>query len=71
MIKKNTKAVFENGSYKGEYDWEGGIPLSEGEIIQVNFKDKVLNYVLIEKKVVRNISGANQIVNIIYKFKLK
>lgn len=27
MIKKNTKAIFLDGNFKGEYNWEGGIPL--------------------------------------------
>lgn len=36
MIKKTTQAIFIDGDYKGEYDWKGGIPLSEGEQMQVH-----------------------------------
>lgn len=70
MIKKNTKAIFLDGEYKGEYDWKGGIPLSEGEILRVNINTKTLKYKLSKKEVICNDNGEDQVVNITYKFSL-
>ncbi|MCW8965516.1 MAG: hypothetical protein OQK82_02340 [Candidatus Pacearchaeota archaeon] len=70
MIKKNTKAIFIDGEYKGEYDWKGGIPLSTNEIMTVNLKDKILKYKLIKKEIVCDDNGEDQIVNVTYEFSL-
>lgn len=70
MIKKNTKAIFLNGDFKGEYDWQGGIPLSEGEVMKVNFNKKIIEYELTKKEVSINIINNDQIVSIVYTFSL-
>lgn len=49
MIKKTTIATFNNGAYAGQYDWQGGIPLSMGEVIEVNLDGKKLSYELLNK----------------------
>lgn len=69
MIRKNTKAIFEDGEYAGTYDWQGGIPLSVGECMEVNVNDKKIQYKLIDKKVSYNVEGEDQIANIIYSLK--
>lgn len=46
MIKKNTKVIFKDGDFAGEYDWQGGIPLSEGENMSVGVNGKNLTYTL-------------------------
>ena len=70
MIKKNTKAVFVDGDYKGEYDWQGGIPLSKGEIMSVKINGKLLNYKLTKKEVSCDAENEDQMVKVIYEFKL-
>lgn len=70
MIKKNTKAIFLNGDFKGEYDWQGGIPLSEGEIMTVKINEKLLKYKLNKKEISCDVEGEDQIININYTFKL-
>lgn len=71
MIKKTTKAVFKSGSYAGEYDWEGGIPLSEGEIVSVTTSTgDQLEYVMLDKSVSLVDKGQDQIVSIEYTFDL-
>jgi hypothetical protein len=70
MIKKNTKAIFLDGDYAGEYDWKGGIPLSEGEIMSVKINGKVFQYELDKKEISCDAEGEDQIVDVIYKFKL-
>jgi len=71
MIKKETNAIFEDGDFKGEYDWKGGIPLSEGEEMKVHLKDKIITYILKEKKVDCLSEGENQLVKVVYRFKEK
>ena len=71
MIKKNTRAVFIGGSFEGEYDWKGGIPLSEGETMKVNHKGQSLIYKLIKKEIVCNSNGEDQIVDVTYEFELE
>jgi len=70
MIKKNTKAIFLDGDYKGEYDWKGGIPLSEGEIMSVKINGKLLQYKLIKKEVSCDAESEDQIVDVLYTFEL-
>lgn len=70
MIKKNTKAIFLDGDFKGEYDWKGGIPLSENEIMSVKINAKLLQYKLTKKEVSCDAESEDQIVNVIYTFKL-
>ena len=70
MIKKNTKAIFLDGDYKGEYDWKGGIPLSEGEIMSMKINGKLLQYKLVNKKVSCNAESEDQIVEVLYTFEL-
>ena len=70
MIKKNTKAVFLDGDFKGKYDWQGGIPLSEGEIMLVRVGGKQLRYKLTKKKVSCNAESENQVVDVEYTFNL-
>ena len=50
MIKKDTQAIFLDGDYAGEYDWKGGIPLSEGEFMSVKFNGKLLSINWLKKK---------------------
>src|SRR3990167_8920973 len=49
MIKKTTLATFKDGTYKGEYDWTGGIPLSQGELITIVVGQSELQYKLVSK----------------------
>lgn len=70
MIKKNTRAIFLDGDYKGEYDWQGGIPLSKGEKMSIKINGKLLNYKLINKEVSCDAESDDQIVEVIYTFKL-
>lgn len=70
MIKKNTKAIFTDGDYKGEYDWKGGIPLSEGEIMSVKVSGKVLKYELTKKEISCDAENEDQIVDVVYTFEL-
>jgi len=70
MIKKNTKAVFLDGDYQGEYDWKGGIPLSVGETMTVKIDGKELQYKLVQKKVTCDAKGEDQIVDVLYSFEL-
>ena len=67
MIKKTTTAIFDDGNYKGKKDWKGGIPLSEGEIITVNNQ----RYILYNKTVEMTEQNEDQIVEIVYHFKLE
>lgn len=71
MIKKNTKVIFLDGDYKGEYDWKGGIPLSEGETMTVKVNNRILKYKLSKKEIVCNDNGEDQIVNVTYEFSLE
>jgi hypothetical protein len=71
MIKKNTKVIFLDGDFKGEYDWKGGIPLSEGEIMSVKINGKLLQYKLAKKQVSCDAESEDQIVDVLYTFELK
>lgn len=73
MIKKETQAIFEDGDFKGEFDWKGGIPLSEGEVINIHLKDhnRKISYVLVKKTVDFFFEINNQVVKVAYKFKQK
>ena len=70
MIKKSTKAIFLDGDFKGEYNWKGGIPLSEGEVMSVKIKNKLLQYKLTKKEVSYNAEDENQTVVVLYIFNL-
>ena len=70
MIKKNTKVTFLDGDFKGEYDWKGGIPLSEGETMSVKINGKLLQYKLAKKEVSCNAESEDQIVDVLYTFEL-
>ena len=71
MIKKTTIAVFKDGDYKGEYDWKGGMPLSEGEVLVVHLKnpDRSISYVLDKKTIELVDDGEDQLVKVEYNFK--
>ena len=71
MIKKNTKAIFLDGGFEGEYDWKGGIPLSEGEIMAVKINGKLIQYKLVKKEVSCNVETEDQIVLVVYTFKTR
>ncbi|MBU1895402.1 hypothetical protein KJ641_00830 [Patescibacteria group bacterium] len=71
MIKKNTKAIFLDGDYKGEYDWKGGIPLSKGEVMVVTINGKSLEYKLTKKEITCDAEGEDQIVDVLYTFNLE
>jgi hypothetical protein len=66
MIKKTTTATFQDGDYKGVYDWSGGIPLAVGEIITIARNSKSLIYKCIDKKIMLEDLGENQNVRIEY-----
>jgi len=70
MIKKNTRAIFLNGDFKGEYDWQGGIPLSVGEEMLVKINGKEFVYKLSSKEIVCNAEQNDQIVDVLYTFEL-
>jgi len=70
MIKKATTAIFQDGNYKGTYDWSGGIPLTIGEVITVIYNSKHLAYKLIDKKTILEDFGKDQNVKIEYYFEL-
>lgn len=70
MIKKSTKAIFKDGDYSGEYDWQGGIPLSADETILVKIESKVMTYRLTEKTTTLDVIGEDQIVETTYSFEL-
>jgi len=67
MIKKNTKIIFEgNGEEKKEL--VGGVPLSEGEIVNVKNEnsEEFVNYKVIKKEVEFIFEGEDQVSNIKY-----
>lgn len=69
MIKKTTSAIFLNGCYKGTYDWEGGIPLSVGDIINVETEtNQIVAYSLTGKTISLRDTGDTQHVHIEYSF---
>jgi len=70
MIKKTTTATFRDGAYQGTYDWEGGIPLSRGEVIKVTIDASQLAYRLVKKDVALEVDGQSQSVAITYEFEL-
>ncbi len=70
MIKKTTIATFTDGDYAGQYDWQGGIPLSVGETIDVTLADKKLLYKLIDKTTSLAVDGDEQLVTTSYRFEL-
>ncbi|MDP2749689.1 MAG: hypothetical protein Q8O89_02555 [Nanoarchaeota archaeon] len=70
MIKKNTKAIFLDGDFKGTYDWKGGIPLCKGDVMAVKINKKSLKYELKKKEISCDAETDDQIVDVIYTFKL-
>jgi len=68
MIKKTTTATFKDGNYAGEYDWQGGIPLSVGEIIKVTVNGEEMTYKLTEKTTSLDVTGQDQFVITNYSF---
>jgi hypothetical protein len=70
MIKKTTTATFKNGNYAGEYDWQGGIPLSVGETIKVTLKGEEIIYKLTGKTTDLDVSSEDQFVTTRYSFEL-
>lgn len=68
MIKKTTTAIFKDGDYAGQYDWEGGIPLSVGEIINVNLNNNKFSYKLVDKTTNLTVSDKEQLVDTRYWF---
>lgn len=71
MIKKTTQAIFQDGDYRGEYDWQGGIPMSEGETVTVTTQDKkVSEYRLVYKQTTLEDKGEDQVVVTRYIFSL-
>lgn len=70
MIKKTTTATFKDGDYAGEYDWQGGIPLSVGEVIDVRLDAKQLRYKLVDKTTSLTVGKDEQLVVTHYWFEL-
>lgn len=70
MIKKTTIASFKDGDYKGRYDWQGGIPLTVGEIIEVELKKRKLTYTLTNKTTKLIVDNGEQLVTVNYQFEL-
>jgi len=70
MIKKTTLATFKDGTYKGEYDWTGGIPLSQGELITIVVGQSELQYKLVSKTTRLVDDGTDQNVETRYYFEL-
>lgn len=70
MIKKTTTATFKDGDYAGEYDWQGGIPLAVGEVIDVTLRDKQLRYRLVDKATHLTVKDDEQLVTTHYWFEL-
>jgi hypothetical protein len=67
MIQKETKLIFAdfNGQETTE-DWGGGIPLSEGEFVQLVRVGREVKYEVIKKTVRCEIVGEDQKVSIVY-----
>jgi hypothetical protein len=70
MIKKTTIATFRDGDYAGEYDWQGGIPLSVNEIVDVSLNAKQLRYKLVDKATSLTVTDDEQLVVTHYWFEL-
>lgn len=70
MIKKTTIATFKDGDYAGEYDWQGGIPLSIGEVMDVSLNDVQLRYKLVDKTTKLTVKNDEQLVVTHYWFEL-
>jgi|RhiMetStandDraft_4_1073278.scaffolds.fasta_scaffold647368_2 hypothetical protein len=68
MIKKITIATFNDGGYAGQYDWQGGIPLSIGETINITLNGAKLVYKLINKTTDLEIKDSEQLVTTRYWF---
>lgn len=62
--------MFKDGPYAGEYDWQGGIPLSVDEIIMVTIKMEKLSYKLTHKETALEDNGQDQVVTTSYIFML-
>ena len=73
MIKKTTQAIFHDGDYSGTYDWKGGMPLSEGETINIHIKslEKIVTYILDKKTIDFYEGGGDQNIKVFYHFKLR
>ncbi|MEA3249816.1 MAG: hypothetical protein U9Q03_05695 [Patescibacteria group bacterium] len=73
MIKKTTTAKFVDGPYVGDYDWKGGMPLSEGEVMSVYLESKSepVVYVLSSKCIELHEEGEDQLVSVSYQFKMQ
>jgi hypothetical protein len=70
MIQKTTTATFKDGSYAGQYDWQGGIPLSVGEMMKVTLSGEQLSYTLVDKTTELTITEHKQLVTTCYWFEL-
>jgi len=70
MIKKTTTATFKDGGYTGQYDWQGGIPLSVSEKVLVTLNGEKLSYILVDKATELIVQGEEQLVNTSYLFEL-
>ena len=68
MIIKATQSVFVDGPYQGTYDWDGGIPLTIDEVIQVTISGVIYGYKVTNKKVNLAINEPEQLCKIIYTF---
>jgi hypothetical protein len=68
MIKKTTVATFRDGGYAGEYDWQGGIPLSIGEKIDISTGGTIIHYKLVNKSTTLEVLADEQIVTTRYWF---
>jgi len=61
-------ATFNDGNYQGQYDWQGGIPLSVGETLRVTLEGKSLTYKLVNKETSLVVQGDEQLVTTSYFF---
>jgi hypothetical protein len=68
MIKKTTLATFRDGDYAGEYDWQGGIPLTIGETIDIKTEITMTTYKLVDKSTTLEASHDEQLVTTKYWF---
>lgn len=71
MIKKNTKVIFKGEPDKKLDAFQGGMPLSKGEILHIHENSEVTDYEVIDKKIDCILEGEDQIINIIYTLKKK
>ena len=66
MIKKNTTVIFEEGGSQRTEELKGGMPLSEGEIVNFHKNGEIIEYKVVKKEIDYHDKGEDQIVNVTY-----